>query len=352
MEQTHEKNQPLLSDIDRNKELFEYEMTEVLANLKGSFSRMTNQNMQCHITEQEFQALPAVQLPPPKDVAVTLNQVPEYKPISTYEKPECKVQGFEQHVSIVKIPEWSAPELPELKKLDAVTYQKIANIMLPDPSQVQNPHALKVKNPPVCKIDDTSVPCADPIPSFVIPVVPKATIAPVKQQTIEVASFENQPENITIKPVLHQFPEIHLSDKKPLQNYHPEKFTVKEFSAIPVPEMPVLPEITSSPEITAFSSLEVKPVGKPIVLPVKFKTVSDLSAECKMPLPVTIEKPDIPEWNLAVSVNPPPAFVIQSRPESRPEIPMPEVKAVTLDSQDILSALSADIAEWSSKKAG
>lgn len=45
-----ENAQAVISDIEKNKELFEYEMTEVILQLRGEFAKMSGKDMNCDIT--------------------------------------------------------------------------------------------------------------------------------------------------------------------------------------------------------------------------------------------------------------------------------------------------------------
>lgn len=52
MEQETER----LSDVERNKELFEYEMTEVILQLKGEFAKLSGKDL--HLEAEQFALKP------------------------------------------------------------------------------------------------------------------------------------------------------------------------------------------------------------------------------------------------------------------------------------------------------
>lgn len=103
-----------LSDVERNKELFEYEMTEVILQLKGEFAKLSGKDL--HLEAEQFAvkplnlpaAMPEVTIDP---VQIAVDSVPVFETLSAM--PEIAMHD-------------SKMDYPDVSALNPIAIQPIA----------------------------------------------------------------------------------------------------------------------------------------------------------------------------------------------------------------------------------
>lgn len=103
-----------LSDVERNKELFEYEMTEVILQLKGEFAKLSGKDL--HLEAEQFAlkplnlpaAMPEVTIDP---VQIAVDSVPVFETLSAM--PEIAMHD-------------SKIDCPDVSALNPIVIQPIA----------------------------------------------------------------------------------------------------------------------------------------------------------------------------------------------------------------------------------
>jgi len=148
-----EKDNVTLSDVERNKELFEYEMTEVILQLKGEFAKFTS-----------------------KDLSFDESQVEVKKPeISEIPQVSMELNGFENEVAEVKagsnqfdLPELNMPEINvDCKSVGSINIDSISGGQMPlieKPETVIPNASISIEEVNVSGLDSESLSAVD-VPS-------------------------------------------------------------------------------------------------------------------------------------------------------------------------------------------
>ncbi len=148
-----EKDNVTLSDVERNKELFEYEMTEVILQLKGEFAKFTG-----------------------KDLSFDESQVEVKKPeISEIPQVSMELNGFENEVAEVKagsnqfdLPELNMPEINvDCKSVGSINIDSISGGQMPlieKPETVIPNASISIEEVNVSGLDSESLSAVD-VPS-------------------------------------------------------------------------------------------------------------------------------------------------------------------------------------------
>lgn len=207
-----EKNNVTLSDVERNKELFEYEMTEVILQLKGEFAKVSGKDLK--LDEAQFEKptldissdIPAVKVTP-----INLESTTTDASVSgeAFAIPDVTIQNTTIDCPAVPVPVMDMPATVQVVKpeLDCVTVSKMNEY---------SASAVKVKLPSVAA-DIPSISVADiPAISTSIPkvqnvsttiTIPQATSsAKVEKIQVDVPllqpSINYVPNNVNISAVL------------------------------------------------------------------------------------------------------------------------------------------------------
>lgn len=125
-----EKNNITLSDVERNKELFEYEMTEVILQLKGEFAKVSGKDLKLDEAQFEKPALdipsdiPAVKIAP---ISLETSTTGASVPGETFTIPDITIQNTTIDCPAVPVPAMDMPDTVQVKKpeLDCVIVEKM-----------------------------------------------------------------------------------------------------------------------------------------------------------------------------------------------------------------------------------
>ena len=120
-----EKDNLTLSDVERNKELFEYEMTEVILQLKGEFAKFTSKDLsfdesQVEVKKPEISEIPQVSM----ELNGFENEVAEVKAGSNqFDLPELNMSEINvdcKSVGSINIDSISGGQMPPIEKPETV----------------------------------------------------------------------------------------------------------------------------------------------------------------------------------------------------------------------------------------
>lgn len=196
-----EKNNIALSDTERNKELFEYEMTEVILKLKGEFAKVSGKDLQ--LDESQFEI-------PPINIHSDIPNV-DIKPISitsvgvgttvsggAFVIPEVVVENSEIDCPAVPTPVIAMPSevrieqpVPDCKTVDKIKAYSVkeAEIILPYVSAV--------------------------VPSVSIKDIPKITVSAIETQSVDTAVKFFQTEiTANIEAIRFDIPDVAVDISK------------------------------------------------------------------------------------------------------------------------------------------
>lgn len=225
-------------DIERSKELFEYEMTEVILMLKGEFAAVSGKDLSCshiHISDEERnlprEVLSQAQLPPvkmqspeiPEELAAKITAQKEC--ISQVANPDgyCQVSVAKPNVDLPQIPGVCAGEIP------AVTCH-IPSVDLPT-----------VATAPKANLGEVSVTPCDPQ----IPAIP--------QFDVNVPAVQSQPIHVEVPHVQNFANSPALPDCAAGGQSIPVQVSVSKIPAVSIPPVACQSIGVSIPEIPAFS---------------------------------------------------------------------------------------------------
>lgn len=117
-----EEKELTLSDVEKNKELFEYEMTEVILQLKGEFAKISGKDMNCDVTDVSVEK-PDIKMEVP-DIAV--------KPVSI---DTAGIIGADKFAALGSIPapaiEKGSINTPEIPDISAAVSERTAVTVAP-----------------------------------------------------------------------------------------------------------------------------------------------------------------------------------------------------------------------------
>lgn len=285
-----ENTEKVISDIEKNKELFEYEMTEVILQLRGEFAKMSGKDMNCDIAGISVEK-PDVKMNVP-DIKV------ESVPIDT-----AGIPGKVDFAVLGNIPELeldkgniTAPEVPDISAA-------VGNV--------------KTGSVSVEHIGIAGLNVAAPVIKTVTP-----------------QEFKAESESIEI-------PEVRLGTDIG-KNIEVEKTTVDVPGAVSVPDMKnadIKVEKTNItvPEVKAFGAANIPPVSvERAAVEIPDTKLPDF---VKMP-PVAVEHTsvDIPDTKLPEAVNIPPVAIERTSVDVPTDVILPpeiSITAANIEKPDI-----------------
>ena len=239
-----EEQTVLLSDIERNKELFEYEMTEVLRQLKGTFTkeRIAVPGLDgLAVPEVRVQAeIPAVNMQP---VTLPAESIAVPKIGAPAPMPEIRVEAAAVHV-------------PEIPKVGSVEIRPVETVQKP----VIMPEIPVIRPVGIRPVETVQKPVS----------VPEAPVV----RLVDIRPVETEPKPVSVPEV----PVVRLVDIRPVKT---------EPKPVSVPEVPVVRPVEIRPVKT-----EQKPVIMPEIPAVKAVRMPEVSVPAvhigEIPAPVSI----------------------------------------------------------------
>ena len=295
-------------DIERCKELFEYEMTEVVLMLKGEFAAVSGKDLglsQCHISEEKRNAYKAVSPIPTIEVQpVSIPKALLEKPVS----PNLSIQTDPVKLDI------SVPAQKQFQYsgvLPQIQVEALCQPDVPHPSRVSFPRRAPVS----CTAAQIDVSAIQETPRMNIPPV---DTAPMAVEIPEVASFAQ-----TTKPIA-TIPE----------SITPDKITIPEAPALSIPTVVLSPQTIDVPKIRKVSApnLDQTSVGDPAMdaapVTVEVPKVASFAQMTKsistIPESIATEKitiPGVPSLSIpVVALSPKPIDVPKIRKVSAPNL--------------------------------
>ena len=358
-----EKNNIALSDTERNNELFEYEMTEVILQLKGEFAKVSGKDLQ--LDESQFET-------PSIEIRSDITNV-EIQPISIASiGAEATVSGET----------FAIPEIVvENSKIDcpAVPAPVVA---MPSPVKIEQPvldckAVDKVKEYSATEADIDLPTISAVVPSVSIKEIPEITVSKIETQSVSAAMKLPRTEaTANIEVIMVDIPDVAINLRKmeteteisapPITvdadvpvvsaNYSPVSIKVKpnDVSDIAVPKVaeftahevslqgvniqtPKIPKIKKyNGETIILSNQETEPLDlpkiktamfspttvEPATLEVDAVQVPDMSALPTEGVDIKIEKPTIDyEYPTAKVAEIPPVSIIATENFDVPAIP-------------------------------
>lgn len=228
-------------DIERCKELFEYEMTEVVLMLKGEFAAVSGKDLglsQCQISEKKRNAYKAVSPIPAIEVRpVSIPKALLKKPVS----PNLSIQTDPVKLDI------SVPAQKQFQYsgvLPQIQVEALCQPDIPHPSRVSFPR----RAPASCTAAQIDVSDIQETPRMNIPPV---ETAPVTVEIPEVASFAQTTKAISTIP----------------ESIATENITIPEVPALSIPVVALSPNTIDVPKIRKVSApnLRQTSVGNPAI---------------------------------------------------------------------------------------
>lgn len=263
-----EKNNIALSDTERNKELFEYEMTEVILQLKGEFAKVSGKDLQ--LDESQFET-PSIEIRsdiPNVDIQpISIASIGAEATVSSeaFAIPEIVVENSKIDCPAVSAPVVAMPSQVKIEQpvLDCKTVDKVkeysateADIDLPTISAV--------------------------VPSVSIKKIPEITVSEIGTQSVSAAMKLPRTEaTANIEVIWVDIPDVAINLRK--------METETEISAPPITVDADVPMVSANyPPV----SIEVKPndVSDIAVPKVAEFTAHEVSLQC-----VNIQTPKIPK---------------------------------------------------------
>lgn len=265
-------------DIEKSKELFAYEMTEVLLMLKGEFARVSGKDMRYEqwAVDEKKQELPQVNIP---TVALEKSQItlPGVRAPQPVNIPEAKVCACAQAVPAI-----AAFEKPQLPQISVEAKQVALPQVAPVSGSVNMP---QVQTQKVCVS----------VPAPVAPVAPKGVQAQIEKIELALpntaAPAQKNVEAVEVKSVQVQIPALPKFQAAAVQT------PVVAMPKTPVPQLPRLPQhkqcavqvcsksvaLPELPTVPAYEPKAVAPV-QPLAIDVDVPAVPVLSGpiQCQL----------------------------------------------------------------------
>lgn len=268
-----ENNNIALSDAERNKELFEYEMTEVILQLKGEFAKISGKEL--HLDEAQFEN---TKLDIPLEIPdVTVKRISLYTGETdalfsgdSFDIPEVKIQCSKINCPAADVPDSIVLESVQLDKpeLDCPTVNKMTScsgdsFKIPE-VKIECP---AINCPTVCKSWSYDMEKAE----IKMPVIPetskKVSVSQLPQVSLSPASISmtdseiNLPEEmakVTLASISTNIPEISVSvsmpEKVSVEQIYSDMPDVKKIGAY----QPVNAEIRFASGIQTSDAVNVK----------------------------------------------------------------------------------------------
>lgn len=266
-------------DIERCKELFEYEMTEVVLMLKGEFAAVSGKDMglsQYRISDEKRNAYKSVSPIPTIEVQpVAIPKTLRDKPVS----PNLSIQTDPVKLDI------SVPAQKQFQYsgvLPQIQVEALCQLDIPHPSRTFFPRRAPVS----CTAAQIDVSAIQETPRMHIPPV---ETAPVAVEIPEVASFAQTTKAISTIP----------------ENIATEKITIPEVPALSMPAVALSPKPIDVPKIRKVSAPNLRQtlVGNPAMdaapVTVEVPKVTSFAQTTKsistIPESIETEKITIPE---------------------------------------------------------
>ena len=295
MEQTKVKN----IDINRSKELFAYEMTEILLKLKGEFAAISGKDMQdwqSQIDDEKLKVVPVVM--PEVELSPMQVTVPEISACEQIVIPDVQLQS--SSVEVPAIPEIhpvqcariaaasvtaAIPEIPEIRIQEAapVAVQKPQVVVPPAEApaaftalempavhlQTQIPAVETVaayEAPVLQPVITTAIPAVEAVATYQAPVMQPVHVTTAVPAVDKPTAFCEQAVTIARKkievPALKKMDEIQISQVHPVINLDVsavDPIAVSEIAQVQMQERKL--EIPAVPDISAVSveSVRVEP---------------------------------------------------------------------------------------------
>ena len=203
-----EQNQLQFSDVSKNREKFEYEMTEVALRLRGEFSKLTGEELQLKAGLRDV---------PRPEIETNIAQVQAAPFTPTHDMGSASAPG-----SLKELPALAPPEAPDVESLGAVHMPTIEKKEVAPTAAAPDLSFGSVKIPVIKKLESASVP-------------EKAPTLP-------------DPGDLAKRIVKAASAEVHCEDAPKIASAGPVSFSpeiTKVTSAIVPPELPEAPDLAS-----------------------------------------------------------------------------------------------------------
>lgn len=215
-----ENKNTILSDVERNKELFEYEMTQVILQLKGEFAKVSGKDM--GIPADDLSA-PQINVPtsiPNVTVApVSLNNdIDEVPACNNHQIPTVNVNYNEVSCPTVPVPSIASLDsvILEESELDCPTVPAINSIVIPDVKLTER--------------DAISVSSSIEFPSGLA----EAHIEKINVEVPSTGIRLSEIPDVAIHTVVQSQPEV-----VKVQRYKPTEVSIEEHLHVNVPDIPM-----------------------------------------------------------------------------------------------------------------
>lgn len=295
MEQETER----LSDVERNKELFEYEMTEVILQLKGEFAKLSGKDL--HLEAEQFAlkplnlpaAMPEVTIDP---VQIAVDSVPVFETLSAM--PEIAMH----------LPELDYPSVPdistchpfeismEMPEISCDTPQKMTNVKIAPtaiPAVSYDLKNLSVKIPDIA-MQQVAIPFDFPS----ISISKEQPVVALEKPTLDIPQTTIQfpkLEEITIEKVSVEVPSVKkfaLPSAAPVVDFQPAAI---DLPGETIPQFQTNFKVTAHPE--PMEKMAVPQMTMPeqahVALQLPEMTIPEIST-CNISLqPISIQKSEI-----------------------------------------------------------
>ena len=309
-----------LSDVERNKELFEYEMTEVILQLKGEFAKLSGKDL--HLEAEQFAlkplnlpaAMPEVTIDP---VQIAVDSVPVFETLSAM--PEITMHD-------------SKMDYPDVSALNPIAIQPIAmhlsELDYPSVPDISTCHPFEIS----MEMPEISYDTPQKMTMLKMPDV-KITPTAVPAVSYDLKNLSVKIPDITMQQVAipFDFPSISIPKEQPVVALEKPTLDIPQTTI----QLPKLEEIAIEkvsvevPSVKKFAQLSAAPVVElqPAAIDLPGETIPQFQTNFKVTAhPEPMEKMAIPQMPMPEQVH----VALQL-----PEMKIPEISTCNISLQPI-----------------